>query len=652
MVKKILISTVIFYMYLFSTCSFSFSSELDDVQAAIEAKGANWVAGETSISRLSAEEREKRLGVVEESSFAGEEQTVPKALTLPVPANLDWRNHNGGNFVTSIKDQWGCGSCWAFGTTAALESYILINENLPNTDLDLAEQVLISCGEAGDCDGGSPDLASYFLRDIGLPLEVCYPYTTTNGNCSDACENWESEKTYTVGEVVSDYGVSAEFIKHALTMYGPIVVSFNVYSDFFYYTNGIYSYTSGNFEGGHCCLIVGYNDDDQCFIVKNSWGTGWGEAGFFRIAYSEVNSPVAFNNIIYYTKYTVPYVSQKMTVDGELSESAWDIATDISKVIYGTTDNTAKFGVLWDSTYLYVGVKVLDINLYHDSRSSGLQLFDDDSVEIAIDGDHNRGTTYDSYDRYFLKGWNNAGLDGFNQNGVLHGWATISGGYSIEIAIPWSNLGIIPTPGMTIGFSVGYNDDDNGEVREALVVWTGTANNWQDTSALRDIVLGPEIINDIVTFDPNRPFLTTSDTTGCGDGFLGQFIFDARLRNKSNSAFLLSDLVVKVRELTNGNLLENADGGAGGVGANLTVPEEGDYADGVLSPGESVDVHFFICLTNFEPFRFFVDVLGIKEAVSSQALEAPQSTDTEQRRIKSRKGSRVTRKGFFGRFRP
>ncbi|WP_347275599.1 carbohydrate binding domain-containing protein [Candidatus Kuenenia sp.] len=155
----------------------------------------------------------------------------------------------------------------------------------------------------------------------------------------------------------------------------------------------------------------------------------------------------------------------------------------------------------------------------------------------------------------------------------------------------------------------------------------------------------PEIINDLVTFKPIKStYTTTSDTSDCGDGFVGQFSFDARLTNKCNSS--LNGLVVEVTELTNNNVLQNADGGAGGVGSRLTVQNEGDYADGVLSPGESVDVNFIICLTNSNRFRFVVDVLGSKEAASSQALEALQSTGTEPRRVKLHK------RGFFGRFRP
>ncbi len=185
---------------------------------------------------------------------------------------------------------------------------------------------------------------------------------------------------------------------------------------------------------------------------------------------------------------TTPYASSGIAIDGNLNESSWDIATDVSNVVIGTANNTVKFGVLWDSTYLYVGMTVLDDTLHNDSTYA----HEDDSVEIYIDGDHNHGTTYDSYDRQFIKGWNDSTL--FEQHGettgVLHGWAPISGGYSIELAIPWSNLGITPTTGMTLGFSVGYNDDDNGEGREGQAVWIGTANNWLDTSALGDIVLG------------------------------------------------------------------------------------------------------------------------------------------------------------------
>ena len=67
-----------------------------------------------------------------------------------------------------------------------------------------------------------------------------------------------------------------------------------VYNDFYSYRSGVYSYTTGSYLGAHAVLVVGYDDVNQCFIVKNSWGTGWGEAGYFMIAYSEVGGTSNF----------------------------------------------------------------------------------------------------------------------------------------------------------------------------------------------------------------------------------------------------------------------------------------------------------------------------------------------------------------------
>jgi hypothetical protein len=119
------------------------------------------------------------------------------------------------------------------------------------------------------------------------------------------------------------------------------------------------------------------------------------------------------------------------------------------------------------------------------------------------------------------------------------------------------------------------------------------------------------IVNDFVTLVPlAATYRTTSDSTGCPSGFVGKFGFDARLTNE-NSSPPLSDLAVKVKTLSNGNLLQNADGGNGGVGSTLTVPKTNGYADGTLSPEESVVVHFSICLKTKKPFTFFVDMLGM-----------------------------------------
>jgi hypothetical protein len=117
------------------------------------------------------------------------------------------------------------------------------------------------------------------------------------------------------------------------------------------------------------------------------------------------------------------------------------------------------------------------------------------------------------------------------------------------------------------------------------------------------------VINDLVNFTPDN-YRTTSNTAGCPSGFAAKFLFDALLVLNSGTQ-PVSSLDVKVTELSNGNLVQNAFGGPAGVGATLTVPFQTGYADGIFAGGgEYVVVPFAICLKSLKPFRLFVDVLG------------------------------------------
>ncbi len=166
-------------------------------------------------------------------------------------------------------------------------------------------------------------------------------------------------------------------------------------------------------------------------------------------------------------------------------------------------NNTVTFGALWTSTHLYVGIKVLEpttpINDTANSGTPPTNVWQDDSVEVYIDGNHNHATSYEltgganglGNDRQFLKGYNDSAL--FNKGsatGVTHAWAAITGGYTVEIAIPWSNINVTGAAGLTIGFDVGNNDDDNGgTTRETQVVWNGTATNYNNTAAFGHLTL-------------------------------------------------------------------------------------------------------------------------------------------------------------------
>jgi C1A family cysteine protease len=106
---------------------------------------------------------------------------------------------------------------------------------------------------------------------------------------------------------------TAATLESYLTNYGPLVTTMNVYSDFYNYVGGVYSYTGGPYEGAHAIEIIGYNHAAQYFIVKNSWGTGWGTTvpgsvtmpGFFYIAYSQIA------NVVQFGWYSIAYTGYK-----------------------------------------------------------------------------------------------------------------------------------------------------------------------------------------------------------------------------------------------------------------------------------------------------------------------------------------------------
>ncbi|MGB9599436.1 MAG: C1 family peptidase [Myxococcota bacterium] len=330
--KKILL----IFIFL-STSGYSYSDRLslEELQKILRESNATWTAGETNISKL-PEEVKRRLF---SSSIIRTPQDGPdvfKGGLGAVPSKFDWRNNNGKNFVTPVKFQDDCGACWAFASIAALESkYLIQTGKAYNNLLDLSEQILISCNNfGGGCNGGYLDNAAKFLKNTGTYDESCYPYKKADTSCAYAC-NLYGTYVYKISsyQYVSQ---SVTALKEAVYNYGPIPVAMMVYQDFEYYQSGVYSHRSGSQEGAHAVLIVGWDDSQSCFIVKNSFSTAWGESGYFRIAYSEVSGDTDFgySAVAYGNVTATDYVQTMLSTDPGGKSIRFDGYSITTPVVY------------------------------------------------------------------------------------------------------------------------------------------------------------------------------------------------------------------------------------------------------------------------------------------------------------------------------
>ncbi len=236
------------------------------------------------------DEKKYYLGELEDTVI----EPVGEKITGLTPSSWDWQNaeYKGitGNWMTSVKDQGSCGSCYAFGTLGAIETCIKMMNEDPNMNIDLSEQYMVSCGESwvGGIDGcqGSPISSTIkFLETYGAIPESCFSYQASEVSCNNKCHDWEQERF----DITNLQRVSSdkESIKNALVNHGTLTASFRVYLDFKEYTGGIYEHQWGYSEGLHRIVLVGFNEDQDYWICKNSWGTSWGENGYFRIKYGE-----------------------------------------------------------------------------------------------------------------------------------------------------------------------------------------------------------------------------------------------------------------------------------------------------------------------------------------------------------------------------
>jgi C1A family cysteine protease len=225
------------------------------------------------------------------------ELTSPPDLThaqmaaASLPSSFDWRTTDK---VSNIRDQGACGSCWAFGTTAIMESALRINQNIA---VDLSEQFLLSCNIASkntqcgknkyDCEyGGCEDAQQYEVNvfgqsqnALGTVLESKLPYVGYDETCpANLPHAYQAASWHFVG----GNNPTVDQIKQAIYTYGPVTSRVCVGDNFDNYTGGVLTADDGSCVN-HVIALVGWDDSTQSWILRNSWGTSFGENGYMRI---------------------------------------------------------------------------------------------------------------------------------------------------------------------------------------------------------------------------------------------------------------------------------------------------------------------------------------------------------------------------------
>ncbi|XP_074566449.1 thiol protease SEN102-like [Curcuma longa] len=194
-----------------------------------------------------------------------------------LPTSVDWRTKGA---VTAIKNQGQCGSCWAFSTVASVEG---INQIKTNQLISLSEQQLVDCDTKynNGCNGGLMDYAFEYIKENGgLTTEENYPYTAEDGTCSK-----ENSPAVTI-DGYKDVPANNENALMAAVANQPVSVAIDAGgSSFQFYSEGVFTGPCGT-DLDHGVAIVGYGatkDGTKYWIVKNSWGTEWGESGYVRM---------------------------------------------------------------------------------------------------------------------------------------------------------------------------------------------------------------------------------------------------------------------------------------------------------------------------------------------------------------------------------
>ena len=249
----------------------------------INANQKNYTLGETRFADMTLDEFKTMQGMEVKASTCG---TYDQQVSS-VPQSIDWREKNA---VTPVKDQGQCGSCWSFSATGAMEgAWAIAKGEL----VSLSEQELVDCsagfhyGNHG-CNGGLMDGAFQFAIDNGMCTEQEYSYTAKQGSCE------QCTKEITISSCQDVPSKNQMALKEAVSI-GPVSVAIEADTRTFQlYKSGVITSDACGTKLDHGVLTAGYGEEDgiMYWLVKNSWGSSWGEQGYVKIERSDkTNDP-------------------------------------------------------------------------------------------------------------------------------------------------------------------------------------------------------------------------------------------------------------------------------------------------------------------------------------------------------------------------
>ena len=306
---------------------------IDKLNDNLEKRNLPWRAGETSISRLTYEEKKGLFGgdvpnlggfeyykggiFVMPDYWENHENITPQPLAMntneesteaPYVKEWDWRNRHGKNWMTSVKDQGYCGSCWAFAAVGTLEAYINLYYN-QQLNLDLSEQELVSCAVDNGCSGGNFAYAVEYIKEYGIMDEISFPYREAEINCSYKSsvpsERIIANKGLRLQPFHTVTGINS--IKTNLFKY-PLCISISKFNHDMVLV-GFKTLQEGDVY--HIDLNEDYiiSEDDPLIgstvlIMKNSYGDDWGEGGYANILINAQVYLSSFDGAIQSLNYT------------------------------------------------------------------------------------------------------------------------------------------------------------------------------------------------------------------------------------------------------------------------------------------------------------------------------------------------------------